>query len=104
DGMETFLRRRILEPIGVSPDTELRFDDAGTFIGSSYAFMTLRDWCRFGLFALRDGVWEGERILPEGWIDEGRRPRSADEGGKWHGAHWWTWRRDDGALGAHGFE
>lgn len=102
-GMEAFLRERILDPIGIV-DAELRFDGAGTFIGSSYAFLTLGDWCRFGLFALRDGVWAGRRLLPAGWIDEGRRPRSADTDDKFHGAHWWTWERTDGAFGAHGFE
>lgn len=102
-GMEAFLRDRILRPIGID-EAELRFDEAGTFIGSSYAFLTLRDWCRFGLLALRDGVWGGRRILPESWIDEGRRARSADSDDKFHGAHWWTWDRSDGAFGAHGFE
>ena len=57
-------------------------DARGTFVGSSYCYATARDWARFGLLYLRNGVWEGQRILPEGWVDYTRR-------GKGYGAMWW---------------
>ena len=68
---------------------------------------TAQDWARFGLLHLRDGVWEGERLLPEGWVDHGRRVRSIDEtDGSLYGAHWWIDQLDTarGTFRASGYE
>lgn len=102
DAMDAFAHERILDPIGMAR-TRLDFDAAGTFVGSSYAHAPLDDWCRFGLLAARDGVWDGARLVPEGWIDGARTARSWDED-RFHGAHWWTWDQDQMPFGAHGFE
>ena len=82
-----------------------KLDDAGTFIGSSYVYATARDFARFGTLYLRDGVWDGHRVVPEGWVDHGRRARSFDEADKrWHGAHWWVVGDDLGSFWASGYE
>jgi CubicO group peptidase (beta-lactamase class C family) len=57
-------------------------DAGGTFVGSSYCYATARDWARLGLLYLQDGVWNGQRVLPEGWVDFTRR-------GEEYGALWW---------------
>ena len=102
-GMRVWLEERLFGPLGMT-SAEPTFDDAGTFVASSYVDATARDFARFGLLALRDGVWDGQRLLPEGWIDHGRLPRSPDEHFT-HGAHWWS--KPDGRWGlfnADGFE
>ncbi len=43
-------------------------DAAGTYVGSSYVYSTPRDMARFGYLFLNDGIWEGKRILPVGWV------------------------------------
>jgi CubicO group peptidase (beta-lactamase class C family) len=102
-GVEALLAR-IFDPIGAT-SAEARFDDAGTFIGSSYVFATARDYARFGLLYLRDGCWDGDRVLPEGWVDHARTLRSIDpEDGSAYGAHWWIEQDAFGTFRAQGYE
>ena len=83
-----FPRRALFDPIGAE-SAVLEADPAGTFVGSSYLYMTARDWARVGLLYARDGVWGGERILPEGWAAYGCTPTPTAPKGR-YGAHWWT--------------
>jgi CubicO group peptidase (beta-lactamase class C family) len=99
-----FLQERLFDPLGMR-SADPRFDDAGTFLGSSFVYATARDFLRFGLLYLRDGVWEDRRLLPEGWVDHARRIRSYDEAeDRWYGAHWWSVGDDLGTFWASGFE
>lgn len=105
-GFEAFMRERLFGPLGMTSAAP-RFDPAGTFIGSSFCFCTPRDFARFGLLYLRDGVWEGKRLLPEGWADYARAPTFQQPGGDIdgpYGAHWWLDRAGDGSFSACGYE
>lgn len=66
----------------------LEVDESGNYIGSSYCYATARDWARFGTLYLRDGIWNGERLLPEGWIEYTKTPVPSSNG--MYGAHFWT--------------
>ena len=55
---------------------------------SSFLYASARDFARLGLFFLRDGVWEGTRILPEGWVAYSLTPTKLSPGGE-YGAHVW---------------
>jgi CubicO group peptidase (beta-lactamase class C family) len=63
-------------------------DESGAFIGSSFGYATARDWARLGMLYVNDGLWEGQRILPEGWVAYTRTPAPADPL-KRYGAHVW---------------
>lgn len=102
---EHFMRSRLFEPLGITSAIP-KFDKAGTFIGSSFCFMTARDFARFGLLYLRNGMWEGSRLLPEGWVDYARTPtfQQADVVSNRYGAHWWLDFGGPGSFSANGYD
>jgi CubicO group peptidase (beta-lactamase class C family) len=100
-----FLHGRLFGPLGMA-SAEPEFDEAGTWVASSYLRATARDWARFGLLYLRDGVWDGTRLLPAGWVDHARTWVSVDpEDASPYGAHWWGVAGDTlGTFRAAGYE
>ncbi len=75
-------RQRLFNPLGMR-SAVLEPDESGTFVGSSYMYATPRDWARFGLLYLQDGVWNGERLLPEGFVERSVTPAAAPERGQY---------------------
>lgn len=82
-----FPRERLFEPLGMT-SAVLQPDASGTFVGSSFLYASARDWARLGLLFLRDGVWLGERILPEGWLAYSLKPTGISPEDQ-YGAHLW---------------
>ena len=102
--MLAFMESRLFGPLGMSSATP-RFDEAGTFVGSSYVYATAQDFARFGWLYLNDGMWNGTRILPEGWVDHGRTWVATDpENNTGYGAHWWLPPAVPGSMAAFGYE
>ena len=75
----SFTRRQLFEKTGM-PDAIIEVDPSGTMIGSSYIYATARDYARFGLLYLNDGVFNNDRILPEGWVKYTTSAASASNG------------------------
>lgn len=82
----SFPRRVLFNRIGMH-SAVIEPDASGTFVGSSYMYATARDWARFGLLYLQDGMWEGARILPQGWVEYSVTPTQDSFGD--YGAHFW---------------
>ncbi len=84
-----FPRRRLLDKIGMR-NTLVSTDRFGDFILSSQVYTNARDLARFGLLYLQSGVWNGERLISEEWIDFVRTPAPATVGrGGQYGGQWW---------------
>ncbi len=102
-GMAAYLQSRLFDPCGITSAIP-KFDAAGTFIGSSFVYATARDFARFGLLYLNDGVVNGQRILPEGWVDHAREAIPVPETETYgYGAHWWL-LPEFGAFSCNGYE
>jgi CubicO group peptidase (beta-lactamase class C family) len=86
-GVRAFAERELMTPLGIR-SLVLEFDAAETMLGGGYVWASARDWARLGLLYLRDGRWDGRRILPEGWVEFTRTPAPASNNGT-YGAHFW---------------
>ncbi len=92
----------LFEPVGVSTATWER-DNQGVLVGSSLMYATPRDWAKLGFLFLNDGCWEGQRLLPEGWVTRSvavsealKRKRLGWEPGDVQGRQFWLNRRVSG--------
>jgi len=64
----SFPQRALFDKLGIR-HMVLETDPYGNFLLQGYEFGSARDWARLGNLYLQDGVWNGERILPEGFVD-----------------------------------
>lgn len=81
-----FANNQLFNKIGM-PDAVLEVDASGTRVGSSYLYATARDYARFALLYMNDGIFNGERILPEGWVKYSTTPASDSKGA--YGSFFW---------------
>jgi CubicO group peptidase (beta-lactamase class C family) len=80
-------RKALFDPLGMQ-SAVLEADESGTLTGASYLYATAHDWARFGQFLLQDGVWNGNRILPEGFVAMMHAPAAASDGVYGKGEVW----------------
>lgn len=62
-------------------------DLSGTYVGSSYAWATARDWAKFGLLYLHKGNWNGAQVFDESWVKYATSPTNSSKGS--YGAQIW---------------
>jgi CubicO group peptidase (beta-lactamase class C family) len=88
---------KLFKPLGMTSAT-METDEDGTLVGSSYMYATARDWARYGLFLLQDGVWQGQELLPHGYVAMMASPVAASGGEYGHGLVW-LWGSDAATPG-----
>jgi len=83
---------RLFKPLGME-SAVMEADEHGTLVGSSYMYATARDWARYGLFLAQDGVWQGQELLPRGYVAMMAAPLAASNGEYGQGLVW-LWGSD----------
>ncbi len=84
--MLQWMQQGLFDVIGMKAQPE--FDASGLYYGSALIYASARDFAKFGLLYLRDGMWDGQRVLPEGWVDFARTSGKS-ENADIYGAGWW---------------
>ncbi|WP_062529583.1 serine hydrolase domain-containing protein [Demequina rhizosphaerae] len=92
-------RRELFAPLGLA-SAVLEPDASGTPVCGSYMWATPREWASIGQFVLQDGVWDGERLLPEGWMASSTLPvdTEVEPGSDGYASGWWANTRADGSV------
>ena len=83
-----FPHEALFAPLGMRTAV-FETDASGTFVGSSFLYASARDWARFGQLYLQDGVWNGQRLLPQGWAEYSGTATPTAMNGE-YGAQFWT--------------
>lgn len=83
----TWPQRALFDRIGIRRQV-LETDPHGNFLITGYDYGTARNWARFGLLHLQNGLWQGERILPEGWVEFVSTPAPAWKRPEYGGLFW----------------
>jgi CubicO group peptidase (beta-lactamase class C family) len=90
----------LFEPLGIR-HAVWEADAMGTFVASSYAYLTARDLARIGLLMARDGRWGERQLLPRDWVMFNREPFAryqANQDEAVPGGHWWLNRAVEGTA------
>ncbi|QXH74355.1 beta-lactamase family protein [Pseudomonas atacamensis] len=90
----------LFEPLGIR-HAVWESDASGTFVASSYVYLTARDLARVGLLMARGGRWNDRQLLPEDWVTFNLKPFAgykAHQDEAMPGGHWWLNRPVDGAT------
>lgn len=87
----SLLSERIIAPLGLEADPYYLTDGEGVAFVLGGLNLTTRDYARFGQMIAQDGVWQGNRILPEGWVAESTAPSAPTAPGAiGYGYQWWV--------------
>lgn len=106
--LSNYLSEKIWSRLGMEQDATWWLEsEGGLEVAGSGIFATMRDYARFGRFILGDGVIDGERVLPQGWMLDAGAPRQIGGTRVDYGYMWWPVPAadgsfDDGAYSARG--
>jgi len=97
--LSDYLSEKIWSKLGMEADAAWWLEaKEGLEVAGSGLFATMRDYARFGRFILGDGTIDGERVLPEGWMQDAGASRQIGGARVDYGYMWWPVPAPDGSL------
>ncbi|MEZ5675540.1 MAG: serine hydrolase [Thalassovita sp.] len=84
------MTERIIQPLGLEQNPLMITDGHGVAFVLGGLNMRTRDYARFGQMVAQGGMWQGQRILPEGWVTQSpvfTAPTTVGE--EKYGRQWW---------------
>jgi CubicO group peptidase (beta-lactamase class C family) len=98
-----FARKELFAPLGIADIHWAPVDKQGVVTGEAGMRVTPHDMAKLGYLYLRDGIWDGQRIIPAAWVERARNGKLATSFGKYANL-WWSVPDRDAfmALGRHG--
>lgn len=99
--LSAYMQRKIWQPAGMEAQATWLMGKTGHEIAGCCIQAATRDFARFGLFVLANGVADSQDIVPDGWFAQATvKQKDIGEPGKGYGYQWWTY--DDGSVAAQG--
>jgi CubicO group peptidase (beta-lactamase class C family) len=105
-----FLNDRLLVPLGIQPvlPSQVKVDDVGTLIGSSFVYLRALEWARLGRAMLNSGSSHGRQVIATKWVEEAKTAISVPTNSQYgYANHWWLWPQNSAspdAFAACGYE
>jgi CubicO group peptidase (beta-lactamase class C family) len=81
EAARSYPQERLFKPLGMT-SAVLESDPSGTFLGEGFLYANAHDWARFGELLRLGGVWNGQQLLPPGFVDYMRSPTPASDEGQ----------------------
>ena len=78
-----FARKELLAPLGIDDVRWIPIDKQGVVSGEAGMFVTPHDMAKLGYLYLRDGVWDGRRLIPSAWVERARNGSVTTSFGKY---------------------
>jgi CubicO group peptidase (beta-lactamase class C family) len=100
--MRKWMVDSLFGPLGMTSATP-EFDATGLYYGSALIYATARDFAKLGLLYLHDGVVDGTRLLPEGWVDFARKGSDTDDSDQYGAGFWLVSQKMRGKWAADAF-
>lgn len=97
----TFAEDALFVPLGINA-VSWPEDEEGISLGWGDLGLHPLDMAKLGLLYLHDGVWDGQRLLPEGWVHDAVEAKGRAENGDGYGFGWWRPAGFDGVFAANG--